>query len=65
MTLTPTRTSRRTPRSATLALALALTNPDPHQDLEEDPTLRSQINLYKDEAALQAQVRPSGDLGEI
>ena len=65
MTLTPTRTSRRTPRSATLALALALTNPDPNQDLEEDPTLRSQINLYKDEAALQAQVRPSGDLGEI
>ena len=40
MTLTPTRTSRRTPRSATLALALALTNPDPHQDLEEDPALR-------------------------
>ena len=26
------------------------------QDLEEDPSLRSQINLYKDEAALQAQV---------
>ena len=35
------------------------------QDLEEDPTLRSQINLYKDEAALQAQVRYGADLGEI
>ena len=26
------------------------------QDLEEDPSLRSQINMYKDQAAIQAQV---------